>query len=125
MIPNTDRKTAESLGRRAETLAALWLTCKFYRVLGRRVRTPVGEIDLVAKTPGGVLCFVEVKMRASTAAATEAVSPRQRQRIERAAALYMGARPALRHNGVRFDLVLIVPRCLPRHLKDAWRPDVA
>ena len=124
MAPNADRKAAESLGRRAETLAVLWLTCKFYRVLGRRVRTPVGEIDLVAKTPGGVLCFVEVKMRASTAAATEAVSPRQRQRIERAAALYMGARPALRHNGVRFDLILIVPRRLPRHLKDAWRPDV-
>lgn len=125
MAPNTDRKTAESFGRRAETLAALWLTCKFYQVLGRRVRTPVGEIDLVAKTPGGVLCFVEVKMRASTAAATEAVSLRQRQRIERAAALYMGARPALRHNGVRFDLILIVPRRLPHHLKDAWRPDVA
>ncbi len=125
MDPNADRKATESLGRRAETLAALWLTCKFYRVLGRRVRTPVGEIDLVAKTPGGVLCFVEVKMRASTAAATEAVSPRQRQRIERAAALYMGARPEKRHNGVRFDLILIVPRRLPRHLKDAWRPDVA
>ena len=124
MIPNTDRKTAESLGRRAETIAAAYLTCKLYRVLGRRVRTPLGELDVVAKSPSGILCFVEVKTRATLENAAESVSPRQRARIERAAALYLGARPALRQMGVRFDVILIVPRRLPRHLKDAWRPEI-
>jgi putative endonuclease len=123
MPRRTTRKRAERSGRNAESLAALWLACKFYRVLGRRVRTPVGELDLVARSPSGTLCFVEVKARESADLASEAIGFRQRDRITRAAALYMAARPALRHNGVRFDAILIAPGRLPRHLKDAWRPE--
>jgi putative endonuclease len=99
------------------------LRCKFYRVLGRRVRTPLGEIDLIARAPGGELCFIEVKARALEDAAFEAVTGRQRARIARAAALYLGARPRLRHKGVRFDAILVAPGRLPRHVRDAWRPD--
>jgi putative endonuclease len=117
------RQAAESHGRRSEILAVLWLSCKFYRVLGRRVKTHLGELDLVAMSPAGVLCFVEVKARALEGDAAEAVTFRQRARIVRAAALYLGARPKLRHKAVRFDAILVVPRRWPRHVKDAWRPD--
>lgn len=117
------RQAAESHGRRSEILAALWLSCKFYRVLGRRVKAHLGELDLIAMSPTGVLCFVEVKARALEGAAAEAVTFRQRARIVRAAALYLGARPKLRHKAVRFDAILVVPRRWPRHVKDAWRPD--
>src|SRR3979409_1095991 len=58
------RQGAETHGRRSEILAALWLSCKFYRVLGRRVKTHLGELDLVAMSPAGILAFVEVKARA-------------------------------------------------------------
>jgi putative endonuclease len=118
-----DRRLAETQGRRAETLAALWLRCKLYRVIGRRVRTPLGELDLVAQSPTGMLCFIEVKARADEGGAAQSLTPRQRERIARAAALYLGARPALRHKGVRFDAILVSPRRLPRHVKDAWRFD--
>lgn len=114
---------AEARGRRAEWLAALLLLSKFYRLLGRRVKTPLGELDLVALSPSGILCFVEVKARTAEAEAAEAVTSRQRDRIARASALYLGARPGLRHKGVRFDAILVVPRRLPRHVKDAWRPE--
>jgi putative endonuclease len=117
------RQGAETHGRRSEILAALWLSCKFYRVLGRRVKTRLGELDLVAMSPAGVLCFVEVKARALEGDAAEAVTFHQRARIVRAAALYLGARPKLRHKAVRFDAILVVPRRWPRHVKDAWRPD--
>ncbi len=117
------QQAAEANGRRSEILAALWLTLKFYRVLGRRVKSHLGELDLVALSPSGTLCFVEVKARAFETAAAEAVTFRQRARIARAAALYLGARPKLRHKAVRFDAILVVPRRWPRHLKDAWRPD--
>ena len=123
MPQRRERRQAERSGRKAETLAVLWLSCKFYRVLGRRVRTPLGELDLIARAPSGVLCFVEVKVRETMDSASDAIGFRQRDRIARAAALYMGARPALRHNGVRFDAILIAPRRLPLHLKDAWRPE--
>ncbi len=117
----TKRKIAEKNGRRAEFLAALWLNLKWYRVLGRRVRTPAGELDIVALSPRGVLSIVEVKARKSAAEALEAVSFRQRERIARAAELYLSMRPALRDNHVRFDAILIVPYRVPRHVKDAWR----
>ena len=114
---------AETRGRHAELLAALLLRCKLYRLLGRRVKTPLGELDLVAMSPAGVLCFIEVKARAAEAEAAESVGLRQRGRIARAAQLYLSTHPGLRHKGVRFDAILVIPRRLPRHLKDAWRPD--
>ena len=117
------RQAAEAHGRRSEILAALWLSLKFYRILGRRVKTHVGELDLVALSPDGVVCFIEVKARALELQAAEAISSRQRARIGRAAALYLGARPTLRHKAVRFDAIMVVPRRWPRHVKDAWRPD--
>lgn len=116
------RRAAEARGRRSESLAAFALACKFYRVIGRRVKTPAGEIDLIALAPGGPLCFIEVKARHNQQDAAEALSSRQCIRIEQAAEFYLRAKPALRHKAVRFDIMLITPRRWPRHVRDAWRP---
>lgn len=116
-----DRRAAERRGRRSETLAALFLRLKFYRILGRRVRTKLGEIDLIARAPSGVVCFVEVKARGDEAEA-DALGARQQARIARAAALYLASRPGLAQKGARFDVVSVVPGTWPRHLRDAWRP---
>src|SRR5262245_29593994 len=117
------RRAAEAHGRRSEFWAALFISCKFYRVLVRRVKTHLGELDLIAVSPNGTLCFIEVKARALEDNAVEAITARQQSRIARAAALYLGAHPALRKKPVRFDAILVTPRRWPRHLKDAWRPD--
>ena len=114
-------KAAEKRGRSGETLAALLLRCKFYRILGRRVRTRAGEIDLVAQSPSGVICFVEVKARPEEGLASQAVGTRQRARIARAAEFYLAGRTNAK--GVRFDVVSVVPGRLPRHLRDVWRAD--
>ena len=116
------RLAAEKRGRRSETLAALLLRLKGYRILGRRVRTHAGEIDLIAKAPSGLVCFIEVKARAGALEAADALGPRQQARIARAAALYLAGRPGLTAKGVRFDVVSVIPGTLPRHLRDAWRP---
>jgi putative endonuclease len=118
------RRRAETRGRRAEFLAALLLTCKLYRIAGRRVRTPLGELDLVALSPSGILCFVEVKARVNEWEAGHSLQGRQQGRIARAAELYRAAHPGLRHKGVRFDAILVAPRRLPRHVKDVWRPEL-
>ncbi|MBU6296814.1 MAG: YraN family protein [Alphaproteobacteria bacterium] len=115
------RQNAEKRGRHGELLAALFLRCKGYRILGRRVRTHAGEIDLVAQNLAGVVCFVEVKARPEDDLAAGAVGLRQRARIVRAAGLFLARRPAPK--GVRFDVVTVVPGRLPRHRRDAWRPD--
>lgn len=119
---NNRRRAAEIHGRRSETLAAFALAFKLYRVIGRRIKTPAGEIDLVAIAPSGLLCFIEGKARRTERDALEAISDRQRDRIARAAELFLRSRPALRHKAVRFDTMLIIPRRWPRHVRDAWRP---
>ncbi|MEQ8380008.1 YraN family protein [Parvibaculum sp.] len=112
-------RAAHRLGLRAETLAALFLILKGYRILARRLKTPAGEIDMVVRR-GRALAIVEVKARA--AGAEEALQPRQQKRLERAAAHFLGRNPALAELDLRFDVVLVAPRRLPRHMADAWRP---
>ena len=109
-------------GRRQEIVAALWLMAKGYRILGFRLRTPVGEIDLLAQR-GGVLAVVEVKSRTTILAALEAVGPAQRERLRRAGRAVAARRPALMRLNVRLDLVALAPRAWPRHIADAWRED--
>jgi putative endonuclease len=117
------RLAAEKRGRRGETLAALMLRLKGYRILGRRVRTHAGEIDLIARAPTGLICFIEVKARADEALASDAIGSRQQARIARAAELFLAGRPELAARGARFDVVAVRPGALPRHIRDAWRPD--
>ncbi|WP_421736195.1 YraN family protein [Caulobacter sp.] len=106
-------------GRRAEVLAAAWLMLKGYRILGFRLPTPLGEIDLLAQR-GKVLAVVEVKRRATLDAALDAVTAEQRARLRRAAAHIVQHRTALRNASVRLDLIALAPGRRPRHLRDAW-----
>lgn len=111
---------ARLTGRRAEVLAAAWLMLKGYRILGFRLPTPLGEIDLLVQK-GQVLAVVEVKQRASLEDALDAVTFDQRGRLRRAAAHIVQHRNALRNATVRLDLIALAPRRWPRHLRDAWR----
>jgi putative endonuclease len=117
------RRLAERRGRRSETWAALVLLLKGYRILGRRVRTPVGEIDLIAQTPAGIICFIEVKARRVHDDAVLSLGARQQARIARAAALYLAGRPQLGRKGMRFDTVIVARGAWPKHFRDAWRPE--
>jgi len=119
-VSREKRRAAWLRGRSGETLAAWFLRFKGYRVLARDYRTPGGEIDLIARR-GRVLALVEVKARPSLEEAAAAIGPRQRERIERAAAIFLHRHPALADCDPRFDAVLIAPMRLPRHIIDAWR----
>lgn len=116
-----NREDAERRGRAGETIAALWLMAKGYRILARRLKTHAGEVDLVAAAPFGPICFIEVKARGLALAAAQSVTPTQRARIGRAANLYLATRPDLAGRGMRFDIIAIVPRRFPVHHRDAWR----
>jgi putative endonuclease len=111
---------ARGSGRRAEVFCALWLMAKGYRILGFRLKTPQGEIDLLVQK-GPLVVVVEVKRRASLETALEAVTWRQRERLVRAAQALAARRPALAGAAVRLDLIALAPGRLPRHIPDAWR----
>jgi putative endonuclease len=114
-----NRRRAEQGGRRAETLAAWWLRLKGYAILARRVRTPVGEIDLVARR-GRTLVFVEVKARSSASDASLALDDFRLRRVA-AAAEALAPRFARAGDDLRIDAVVIVPKRLPRHIVHVLR----
>ena len=115
---------AHSEGLGAETLAALWLMLRGWRVLGMRMKTPMGEIDLLVRRRA-VVAVVEVKRRRTLDEALGAVSRAQRGRLRRAGQTLVARRSDLVGCSVRLDLVAIGSRRLPRHIPDAWPQDGA
>lgn len=112
-------RRARRSGRVAEYVCALWLMAKGYRLLGFRLRTPQGEIDILARK-GAVIVVVEVKQRATLEAALEAIGWRQREALRRAAVALASRSPALASLAVRLDLIALAPGRWPRHIRDAW-----
>jgi putative endonuclease len=110
------RQSAERLGRWAETLATMWLRLKGYRLLGKRLRTSSGEIDLVMRR-GSVLIFVEVKARTTMIDAQDALSPRGLARMRAASRQVMRNFDQNARLNHRFDALLIAPWHFPRHIK--------
>jgi putative endonuclease len=117
--PRPERVAAFGLGLSAESRAAAWLVAKGYRILARRWKSPVGELDIVARRRQ-LLVFVEVKARASLDDAAESVLPRQRQRIIAAAEAWLATYPDPKILDMRFDAVLVAPGKLPRHITGAF-----
>ena len=91
-----------------------------WTVLGRRVRTPAGELDLVAERDG-VLAFIEVKARPSFHEAAFALQPRQRARLVAAAECWLAAHPGHGAAAMRFDVMLVAGDGTVRRIADAFR----
>jgi len=121
MSPAQDKVRAYRLGHVAETLAAVLLRLKGYRILARRHRTNFGEIDLIARR-GRVLAMVEVKARSAgnSLHAAESLSATQRRRIERSASSYLASHTDTQDCDIRFDLIVVGRGRLPHHLAGAW-----
>jgi len=120
-MARAERQAAQRRGRFAETMAVWWLRLRFYRILARDWRSPVGELDIVARR-GHILAIIEVKHRADFVQAAEAVSMRQRKRILRATEQFVAGRAGLQRLDWRFDVLLLAPGRFPRHWLDAFRP---
>lgn len=113
------RVAAWRKGLWAEWIAAAFLILTGYKIIGWRVKTPVGEIDLIAQR-GRALVFVEVKARRSLPEALDAVHARNRSRVGRAARYYIGGNPEKAALDLRFDIIALAPPLSLRHIKGAW-----
>lgn len=89
-------------GRRAETLAALYLRLAGYRILERRYKTRLGEIDLIAARRD-LIIIAEVKYRQTLGQAHESLSGASERRIRNAADLFIARDRRAYERGVRFD----------------------
>lgn len=115
-----NRVEAERRGRRGERRAAWWLRLHGWRVLARRVKTPRGEIDLIARR-GRTVAFVEVKWRAGKAGLDQAIDAYRLRRVG-AAVEAVAHRHARAGDTIRIDVLLLAPGRWPRHIVNAWQP---
>ncbi len=113
------RLAAELFGRRGEDLAAWYLRGKLYRVLERRYKTPLGEIDLIVRR-FGVTVFVEVKTRQRREDELDALLHVNRRRLVRAAQYYLTRNPRVAETPMRFDVIFLAPFSWPRHVRNAF-----
>jgi len=114
------RRKAYLRGHRGEWLAAAALMVKGYRILARRYRTRLGEIDLIARR-GDLVLIVEVKARRTLQEAMEAIAHESERRIEAAADLWLSRQPDHGRLSVRFDMVAVLPWRWPVHVPDVFR----
>ena len=117
--PRPERQVAFRTGISAESRAAAFLIAKGFRILARRWKSPLGEIDIVARRRG-LLVFVEVKARASLDDAAWSVTPRQRARIVAAAEAWLAVNADERIRDIRFDAMLVAPGRIPQHIPAAF-----
>ena len=103
----------------AETFVAFLLRLKGHRIVARRYKTPVGEIDLVA-LKGNRLAFIEVKRRKTTEDAAWTLPAKQRRRIVRAAQYWLAGHPDFAGHDLAFDVVLTAPWAWPRYIENAF-----
>jgi putative endonuclease len=82
------------------------------------VRTPAGEVDLVARR-GNLVAFVEVKRRQTSAELDFAIDQRRLSRVA-AAAEYLAPRYLEVGDDMRVDVILIAPGRALRHIENAW-----
>jgi putative endonuclease len=113
------RVRAYRRGVLAETIAALLLRLKGHRIIARRYKTPVGEIDLVA-LKGRRLAFIEVKRRKTKEDAAWTLPAKQRRRIVRAAQYWLVGHPDFAGHDIAFDVVLAAPWAWPRYIENAF-----
>lgn len=116
------KSAAYKSGIWAERIAAFYLMFKGYRILHMRYKTPVGEIDLLARK-GRCLVAVEVKARRVMNDALESVRPKARRRIEKATLHFIALNEGYDDWGIRFDVIALCMRWpfAIKHLDNAWR----
>jgi putative endonuclease len=111
----------------SEKIAAFWLRLKGYKILERRYKTKLGEIDLIARHQNTII-FIEVKARPTMALALESITPTMKRRIENTARYYI-AHHDVEGCDMRFDVVAVMPLKLAdikqgqffiHHLDNAW-----
>ena len=111
-------KNNHALGEWGEGKAAQYLEGKGYKILGRNLRTPYGEIDLIAQIDSEII-FVEVKTRSSRSFGypEEAITTKKMQHMIESAESYMQEQEGQQKDW-RIDVIAI------EKPKDASKPSI-
>ena len=113
--------TAYAKGVMGENAACDYLIRQGMQLVGRRYRSPYGEIDLIL-LQGSVLIFAEVKARETLNRrnAQYAVTPLKQKRLIQTARCYLGEHPEYASHFLRFDVITVAKDGI-LHLPDAFQ----
>jgi putative endonuclease len=114
------RRITYEAGLKAEMAVRTAIEADGWRILGQRLRTPAGEIDLAAERDG-LLVLIEVKARRRLVEAAFALTDRQRRRLAAACDILLAEHPDWGVQGVRFDLFVVDRSGRMRRIADAFR----
>ena len=115
--PPDERQRRYRRGHTAEIAAAAFLMMRGHRILARRFKAPTGEIDLITLKRGRV-GFVEVKRRTTREECEASITPRLRQRVRRAADLWLAKHQRYQTHDLGFDVIFVLPWQMPVWLRD-------
>ncbi len=113
----SDRRRRHRRGLWAERVAAAYLMLKGYRILARRWKTHLGEVDLIA-VRGTRVAFVEVKFRQTLALSEAAITASLRRRVRCSANLWLAKNTRFQAHDVGFDLIFLRPWHRPHHIEN-------
>ena len=117
----SDKRSGWRKGYFAEEFCRLYLLLHGYKILAHRYKTPLGEIDLIARR-GKQIAFIEVKARKTSRDGSEAVQEKSMRRIGNAAKLYLSAHPKMNSCDMRFDVMVVTSFWKrPVWYKNAWQ----
>ncbi|MBL0925600.1 MAG: YraN family protein [Sphingomonadaceae bacterium] len=113
-----NRFEAEKRGRRGEAIAAWFLRLRGWHIVGERVKTPRGEVDLIARR-GKTVAFVEVKARTKQLDLATAIDAHRLRRVAAAAEILLPKYGKGTEN-MQIDVILVAPWRWPHHLRNVW-----
>lgn len=106
-------------GMWSEWFVSICLQMLGYKILSKRFKTKLGEVDLIARKRS-VLVFVEVKNRKKLSDALGVVDIRTQKRIINAAKLFVQKHPYEGGKGFRFDVIALYSGICVRHIRNAF-----
>ncbi|MFT8763721.1 MAG: YraN family protein [Gluconobacter potus] len=107
-------------GLNAENIAARLLEERGLTILAQRLRTPYGELDILAADSEWLIA-VEVKQRRSLRESASCLTARQSQRLMEAFNYILLTKPEWNRPSTRFDLIVVDPSGQARRIQDALR----
>lgn len=113
-----NRQQAEVRGRRGEAIAAWFLRLHGWRIVAERVKTPRGEVDLIARR-GKTVAFIEVKARRKDSDLALAIDGYRLRRVAAAAEILLPKYGKDAEN-MQIDVILVAPWRWPHHLRNVW-----
>jgi len=104
----TGKRNNRKTGVEGERIGESYLIKHGYKIVERNVRSPYGEVDLIA-SHGDTLVFIEVKARRdlSYGYPEEAVDRQKQFRLTRIASWYLSLH-AKKNQAVRFDVLSVL-----------------